>query len=413
MFIVYAGRDGSTTAATLPTGWTNVGTSSINGTSTADSVVRVACKVATTTSETVTGFTNAGAIIATIYRGQASGGCATAALGAPVFTDSTVNTTTTTETFGAATNVFSTSWDVGFGYAPAATGGIVTAPTGMTNRTSQGTIMGAHDTNGGVSSFSSANVTLTTAGRVITAVVEIIAPCSGRPCFVQAVESGGSSDVSDPTTYTSNVAVGDLLIAFQMHTNWSGTGTTTVSDNGGNTWHPCSGTGNGAFTDIQFATSDAISCNYTFATTNTNLTVTITASDCASNCTTTEAEYLEYSGVGAWDASASHSNATTSGTTNNATCGSMTVSNSNDLIACYMEISSGTFTAGTSPLAMTQRLTSTDGTVEDGDWTSSGTINPTETASASGINYGGVTVAFTSASNPPSTVRHRAWVINQ
>src|SRR6185437_8029609 len=128
LFIVYAGRDGSTTAATLPTGWTNVGTSSINGTSTADSVVRVACKVATTTSETVTGFTNAGAIIATIYRGQASGGCATAALGTPVFTASTANTTTTTETFGSATNVFSSSWDVGFGYAPAATGGIGTAP---------------------------------------------------------------------------------------------------------------------------------------------------------------------------------------------------------------------------------------------------------------------------------------------
>src|SRR5688572_28676621 len=71
LFIAAAGRDASQTAPTLPSGWTSVTTPSINGTSSNDSALLVACKVATTTSETATGFTNAGWLAVHVYRNQA------------------------------------------------------------------------------------------------------------------------------------------------------------------------------------------------------------------------------------------------------------------------------------------------------------------------------------------------------
>lgn len=188
LFIAFAGRDASTTAPTLPSGWTSVTTASINGTSTADSVIRVACKVATSTSETITGFTNAGNLVAHIYRGaraDTTANCAANILGTPSNFTSTVNTTTTTVTYNSITNGDSASWDVGFAYTPAATAGTSTAPTGMVNRSLSGSTKAAgQDTNGGVSSFATANVTVTTAGRVITSTMEIKAAQASTPTFV-------------------------------------------------------------------------------------------------------------------------------------------------------------------------------------------------------------------------------------
>jgi hypothetical protein len=177
LFVAAAGRDASATAPTLPSGWTSVTTASINGTSSADSALLVACKVATTTSETATGFTNAGWLAVHIYRGQKGGdtaACASTILGTPQNFTSTVNTTTTTVTYNSVTNADANSWDVGLGFAPAATAGLTTAPTSMTNRSTIGsTKLAGHDTNAGVSSWTTANVTITTASRVITSVIEI------------------------------------------------------------------------------------------------------------------------------------------------------------------------------------------------------------------------------------------------
>lgn len=177
LFLVAVGRDASTAAPTLASGWTSVTAPSINGTSTADSVMLVACKVATTTSETVTGFTNGANLVAHVYRGAAAGSTATCAsdiLGTPGNFTSTVNTTTTTVTYNSITNRDSLSWDVGFAYAPAATAGLGSAPTGMTARSLAGSTKAAgNDTNAAVSSFTTGNVTVTTAGRVITSTFEI------------------------------------------------------------------------------------------------------------------------------------------------------------------------------------------------------------------------------------------------
>jgi hypothetical protein len=204
--IAYAGVNLSATAPTVATGWTSVGTGTINGTSTADSAVLMACKVATGTSEASNTFTNATSLIIMVYRGQKAGTtatCASAILGTPSFFTSTVNTTSTTETFNAITNSSGDSFDAGFGYCSACTAGIATAPTAMSNQNSitgpPG--MGGHDTNAGGSSFSSANVTLTTAGRIITGTVEIKATCTGI-CHV-TTNAGTCSAVA----HTGNVTV--------------------------------------------------------------------------------------------------------------------------------------------------------------------------------------------------------------
>lgn len=209
LFLAFVGRDASTTAPTLPSGWTSVTTASINGNSTADSAVLVACKVATTTSETVTGFTNGANLVAQVYRGQRAGTtatCASAILGTPSNFTSTANTTTTTETFNAITSGDRSSWIVGFGYAPAATAGISTAPAGMTNRSAASTKAGGHDTNATAASFSSANVTLTTAGRIITTTVEIKAKVATTPSF-----SAGTGTYNNDQSITITGDAGDTF----------------------------------------------------------------------------------------------------------------------------------------------------------------------------------------------------------
>lgn len=185
LHVAYAGRNASATAPTLAAGWTNLGTASINGTSSADSAVRMACKVATSNNEASGTFTNAGTFLLQVYTGFLSGTtatCASVIMGTPSFFTTAPNTTSTTETFNTVTNTNADSWDVGFGYCSACTAGIATAPTGMANQLSitgpPGT--GGHDTNGPTSAFNTANVTLTTAGRIITGVVEIKAPLTGQ-----------------------------------------------------------------------------------------------------------------------------------------------------------------------------------------------------------------------------------------
>lgn len=194
LHIALAGRNGSQTAPALPAGWTSLGTVSINGTGSADSSARMACKVATSNDEASGTFTNAGTLILMVYTGFLPGTtatCASTIMGTPSFFSTAPNTTDTTATFNAITVANSDSWVVGFGWCSACTAGIATAPTGMANRDSitgpPGE--GGHDTNGTTSGFSSANVTLTTAGRIITGTVEIKAPLASRVRHV--VTNGG------------------------------------------------------------------------------------------------------------------------------------------------------------------------------------------------------------------------------
>lgn len=241
--IAWACRDGSATAPTTPAGWTSPAswTGSINGTGAADSVCKTACKVATGANEASGTFTNAGSLMIQVYRGQTGGltaVCATAIVGTPVFTLTTINTTSTTETFaGIAAAVDPNSWVVGFGYAPAATAGMGTAPAAMTNRNTNGTIQGGHDTNGTVSSYSTANVTITTASRIITAVIEVT-PANNTAIAWNGQTCENSTGATPVLTVVCTPSAGFTTATFAVcHVRDDlSVDTPTVADAGGNTY---------------------------------------------------------------------------------------------------------------------------------------------------------------------------------
>jgi hypothetical protein len=215
--------------------------------------------------------------------------------------------------------------------------------------------------------------------------------------FVQSTDSGNTNVPSDPTSYTSNVTAGNLLVAFGWHTNWSGSGTTTVTGTGGASgpWHPCTGLTGTVFTDLQINSTGGMSCHWSIAIASSAGGATITATDCASNCTNLGGIYLEFSGVfapRAFDAFASNTNATSTSGTNNFTTGSMTTTQANDLIIGYV-LPSASSTAGTSPITFTAHSAGGNGISESAIWSSSGAINPTVSGTAS-TQYGGMSVAF-------------------
>jgi len=219
--LAWACRDGSATAPATPAGWTSVGTKTINGTSSADSACKFLCKVATGADEASGTFTNATSTEIQVYRGQATGAtavCATNIVSAPAanFFATAINTTSTTETFNAATAATPGSWFAGFGYAPAATAGMSTAPTGMTNRNAVGTVMGGHDTNAVAASFASANVTITTASRIITVVAEIkVDTCVNTAYGVfTCIQSAFGDNFGTPATaiFGSNLTAGSEVV---------------------------------------------------------------------------------------------------------------------------------------------------------------------------------------------------------
>lgn len=220
LFIIGVGRDASTTAPTIPGGWTAIGSAqTINGTSTADSYFRTFCKLAASSGETVTGFTSASNVTVVVYRGTSQAADCSTAVGTPVVNTTAINTTTTTVTYGSVTNSDSRGWDVGFAYAPAATAGLGTAPTGMTNRATSGsTKLSAHDTNAAVASFTTQNVTVTTAGRVMTLVMEVKAPQQSTltPAPTMAVTAladlGAQFDLN--TALSSSATVGATVSTF-------------------------------------------------------------------------------------------------------------------------------------------------------------------------------------------------------
>jgi hypothetical protein len=293
---------------------------------------------------------------------SASGSGSTVTLslsGTTVATAKADSTGTYTFTNVAAGNYTVTPSKLGFAFSP------TSAPANVTN----------------------ANVTVTT----FTATSSV--NCSSC-VYVQSTESGGSGKPSDPTSYTKPTTTGDTLVVFGVHSNWSGSGTTTVSDSAGNIWHPCNGTGTGPFTDIQGSGTFGQSCFYALNIIGAAVdSVTISSTDCASGCTYVAGTYLEYSGPTAWDGWGFNANATSGSGTNNATCGSITTTVSGDLLVCSVDQDNGSIAPGTVPTTFTMREKVVSG-VEDGIWSSSGTTNPTQTDSKSSDPYNAIVVAF-------------------
>lgn len=217
--------------------------------------------------------------------------------------------------------------------------------------------------------------------------------------LIQADNSAGQTGQFDHIAL-SGVVPGDTLVYYVFHNNWSGTGTTAMSDSNSNIWFPCNTNTGGStsvtMTDLQFNSTFGMSCFYSIAVTQGGtVTGNPTASDCSVSCSFVGGVFMEFSGLLGWDAFSNTSNGVTSTTSpNNVNCGSLTTTATNDYIICGIDTASGTPTAGTVPLTFPAVFNTTNGSMEAGVWSSSGTTSPTQSLASSGVAYGGMAVAF-------------------
>lgn len=230
LFICFAYRDGNTTAPSLPSGWTNINSGGANTNS-----HRIGWKIASSSSDTCTGWTNAGGVMLHVYRGAnsttpigggASGGASSSSVA--------YNTFTLTDTGG-------TSWVAGFaGHRSVDTTAMGTAPTGMTNRTNTaGTSsdFASHDTNGTVSSWSTKSVSVggTASGwRSYTVEIrnETVPSLTGQTVTQVSNTSGTpkvTTDKASGTVYMVCVANNDTPSVAQIKAGQNSSGSAAIN----------------------------------------------------------------------------------------------------------------------------------------------------------------------------------------
>lgn len=171
--LAYAYRDGSNTPPSLPTGWTDIHNSGANTNS-----HRLAYRVLQAGDSSWT-FTNATETIVHVYRGQQ----AATPIGASAATGAN-NSTTVTYSALTLQVTDGTSWVAGFAGHRSTNTALETPPTGMVNRSNivDATAEAAgHDTNGGVSSWSSQDVAV---GGTASAWRSIVVEIRGAANFV-------------------------------------------------------------------------------------------------------------------------------------------------------------------------------------------------------------------------------------
>lgn len=198
--LTFAFRDGSTTLPTVPAGWTLI--KSQTG-ATCSGVL--AYKVAASSSETSGTWTNATGLVCHVYRNIGSIGTCV----------STGPTASATVNYPADTlsNPFGSSYVVGFAGHRSVNGSLATPPTGMVNRCVQEGAtndLAGHDSNGGLSSWSSTNVsTAETSSGYVTFVVEII------PSGVSFVKFDAAILAASALTWTHTGTAGaDVFVDF-------------------------------------------------------------------------------------------------------------------------------------------------------------------------------------------------------
>lgn len=240
LILIWALRGGSTTAPTLPAGYSPIQTES-ESTATSCSA-RLGYKIATSTSDASGTWTNASELLCHVYR--ASSGYALR------IGQSAVSKSTTAEvTYPALTlaDSFSgNSWIVGFVGAGNKTQAISSAPSGMMNESS---VTGAtysaagQDTNEGVSSWPSTNADVTGTGSTVSATVEIVLAPQDNPFssnIYQHVGGGGNPYVEGLSGNTFKLplpnasAAGNCLVL--AITNDGGATIDSISDNINGTW---------------------------------------------------------------------------------------------------------------------------------------------------------------------------------
>ncbi len=198
LLIFFAYRDGSTTNPTLPAGFTSI--TAPDGTS---SSTTVGYKIAASGSETSGTWTNATSLICHVYR-SSSGSVFPGAVATNTGSSTTVNYPALT-----LNNTGGSSWVLGFAGCNQSNMSLETAPSLMTNRStvSDATDEAAGaDTNGGVTSWSSTNVSVGgTSGPWTTAVIEIAE---------SAITYIGSATAAATTVTLPTHQAGDLILIF-------------------------------------------------------------------------------------------------------------------------------------------------------------------------------------------------------
>ena len=198
LLIFFAYRDGSTTNPTLPAGFTSI--TAPDGTT---SSTTVGYKIAASGSETSGTWTNATSLICHVYR-SSTGSVFPGAVATNTGSSTTVNYPALT-----LNNTSGSSWVLGFAGCNQSDMSLETAPSLMTNRStvSDATDEAAGaDTNGGVTSWSSTNVSVGgTSGPWTTAVIEIAE---------SAITYIGSATAAATTVTLPTHQAGDLILIF-------------------------------------------------------------------------------------------------------------------------------------------------------------------------------------------------------
>src|SRR6266403_582347 len=266
-FLVYVFRSNSTPVG-LPATWTNISNATGSGSSS-----RVACKVAITSAETVTGFTNGTGLIALIYRGaQAGTPCNTVIIGTGATGTDNAGSSTLSYPGITMSNTNATSWVVGCGGSNTATN-VGTAPTGMTNIvTAAGGTVACHDTAGPVSAWSTQTVGVNANAPWSTYVVEI-RTCQNAACIVSGVQGVSNGSSTTIVTDAANHAANNKLVAV-IKLGTSGRSVTGITNTASDTWALCSGSAQNSFQHSEiWETTGATNANATDITTvtiNTN-----------------------------------------------------------------------------------------------------------------------------------------------
>lgn len=248
-------------AGTLPGGFsantnyyvlgTNLTSTTFALSTTQGGTVKVPTSSASTTVDTDPSgtWTNAAEICCHIYR-PSSGN--TLGIGQSASSSSTTATVTYPALSPMADSTSGTAWVAGFVGAGNKTQTLTAVPTGMTNESSVvGSLYEAagHDTNGGVSSWTSATANVTGTGSTVSATVEIVllpgtAATSLTSNVYQHIKGGGNP--------FANNAASTTPFKYTIPVNWtSGSGNTLIvqiSYDGGITAPSCSGSVNGTYT---------------------------------------------------------------------------------------------------------------------------------------------------------------------
>lgn len=333
--------------------------------------------------------------------------------------DSTVHTSSTTSCAFGATNTTRNpnAYLLGICSVLSTAQTWATPPAGYS---SSGTTNGGSNHNGFFSQLASTvgtvsgTATITSAastGNVVALQTNQPINCGTNCTYVQGTNSSGETSTYDHITLSA-VKNGDTLVYFVFHNNSTGSGTTNMSDSQGNIWYPCNANTGGGLSittaDLPISSTYAMNCFYApsvgaYSTSGgAGNTLSVTglplATDCSVSCTFIGGFFVELSGTFQWDAfSNTPTNTASTSGSNNANCGTLTTSQTNDFIICGIyNASNDTMSAGTSPITFTLPSIGgqTNGQPEYGVWSSSGSFTPAATLVTGSVTYGGMAVAF-------------------